>query len=81
MLDWAHAAQEWINDYQPMDNGAGLAKQCSVIKERNPHIKCNVYVGACVCMYVSVCACVCRYACVRRYVRALHHVRLGTATP
>jgi hypothetical protein len=23
MLDWAHGAQEWINDYQPMDNGAG----------------------------------------------------------
>jgi hypothetical protein len=43
MFDWAHGAQEWINDYTPMDNGAVLAKQCSVIKKKNPHIKCNVY--------------------------------------
>lgn len=43
MLDWAHAAQEWINGVQPMDNGAGLARQCTAIKARNPHIKCNVY--------------------------------------
>jgi hypothetical protein len=26
-----------------MDNGVVLAKQCSLIKARNPHIKCNVY--------------------------------------
>ena len=43
IFDWAHGAQQWINEYTPMDNGAVLAKQCSVIKARNPHIKCNVY--------------------------------------
>ena len=30
IFDWAHAAQYWINHYQPMDNGAGLARQCEV---------------------------------------------------
>lgn len=43
IFDWAHGAAEWINDYTPMDNGAVLAKQCSIIKARSPHIKCNVY--------------------------------------
>ena len=25
MLDWAHAAGHWINDYSPMSDGAALA--------------------------------------------------------
>ena len=27
MLDWAHAAGHWINDFSPMDDGAALAEQ------------------------------------------------------
>jgi hypothetical protein len=30
IFDWAHAAEYWINEFTPMDNGAGLAKQCEV---------------------------------------------------
>lgn len=43
MFDWAHAAQDWINNYSPMDNGASLAKQCEIVKGRNPDTKCIVY--------------------------------------
>lgn len=43
MFDWAHAAQYWINQYSPMDNGAGLAKQCEIAKMRHPEVKCVVY--------------------------------------
>ena len=43
ILDWAHAAQHWINDYQPMDNGAALAAQCAAIKARSPRTRCLVY--------------------------------------
>ena len=43
MLDWAHGAQAWINDYSPMDNAAGLAAQCSLIKARSPSTRCVVY--------------------------------------
>lgn len=43
MFDWAHAAQYWINEFSPMDNAAGLAKQCEIIKARNPAIRCIVY--------------------------------------
>ena len=39
----AACAQFWINNYTPMDNGAGLAKQCEVAKARNPKIRCVVY--------------------------------------
>jgi hypothetical protein len=43
MFDWAHAAQDWINNYQPMDTAASLAKQCEIIKGRSPSTKCIVY--------------------------------------
>jgi hypothetical protein len=43
MFDWAHAAQAWINDFAPMDNAASLAKQCEVVKSRNPQTRCVVY--------------------------------------
>ena len=43
MFDWAHAAQYWINENSPMDNAQGLAKQCELIKARNPLIRCIVY--------------------------------------
>ena len=43
MFDWAHGAQAWINDYSPMDNAAGLAAQCDIIKERSPGTRCVVY--------------------------------------
>jgi hypothetical protein len=43
MLDWAHAAQDWINNYQPMDTAAALARQCEIIKARSPSTKCVVY--------------------------------------
>eukprot|EP00040_Diaphanoeca_grandis_P026411 m.147864 g.147864 ORF g.147864 m.147864 type:complete len:587 (+) comp30565_c0_seq1:106-1866(+) len=43
MFDWAMGAQQWINDYAPMDNGIVLAKQCEVIKARNNNTKCIVY--------------------------------------
>jgi len=43
MLDWAHAAQDWINSYSPMDNAASLARQCEAIKARNPLTRCIVY--------------------------------------
>ena len=43
MFDWAHAAQDWINNYQPMDNAASLARQCEVVKGRNPLTRCIVY--------------------------------------
>lgn len=43
MFDWAHAAQDWINNYAPMDNGASLARQCELVKARNPQTKCVVY--------------------------------------
>jgi hypothetical protein len=43
MFDWAHAAQYWINAQSPMDNAAGLAEQCSLVKSRNPQTRCVVY--------------------------------------
>ena len=45
IFDWAHAAQYWINNpsQQPMDNAAGLAAQCELIKVRHPGIRCIVY--------------------------------------
>ena len=43
MFDWAHAAQDWINNYAPMDNAAALAKQCELIKGRSPATRCVVY--------------------------------------
>ncbi len=43
MFDWAHAAQDWINNYTPMDNAASLAHQCEIVKGRNPLTKCIVY--------------------------------------
>ena len=43
MFDWAHGAQDWINNYAPMDNAAILAKQCELVKQRNPLTKCVVY--------------------------------------
>jgi hypothetical protein len=43
MFDWAHGAQDWINRYSPMDNAAGLASQCEIIKARNPDLRCVVY--------------------------------------
>ena len=50
MFDWAHGAQEWINDYSPMDNAAGLAKQCELIKARNPLTRCIVYRNTCIAL-------------------------------
>ena len=41
--DWAHGAKRWINDYQPMDNGAVLQEQCRRAKLVNPSAKCIVY--------------------------------------
>ena len=43
IFDWAHAAQDWINKYAPMDNAASLAKQCETVKGRNPLTRCIVY--------------------------------------
>ena len=44
MFDWAHAAQDWINNYAPMDNAAALARQCELIKGRsNATPRCVVY--------------------------------------
>jgi len=43
MFDWAHAAQDWINNYAPMDNAAALARQCELIKARSPQTRCIVY--------------------------------------
>ena len=43
MFDWAHAAQDWINSFSPMDNARSLANQCEVVKGRNPLTKCIVY--------------------------------------
>jgi hypothetical protein len=43
MLDWANAAQHWINDFSPMNNGAALAEQCEALKAHNPRVKCVVY--------------------------------------
>jgi hypothetical protein len=43
MLDWAHAAVHWINDFSPMDNAAALAEQCALIKARSPLTRCVVY--------------------------------------
>ena len=43
MFDWAHAAQDWINNYAPMDNAIALADQCELIKARNPSTRCVVY--------------------------------------
>ena len=43
MFDWAHAAQDWINNYAPMDNAASLARQCEIVKSRNPATRCVVY--------------------------------------
>ena len=43
MFDWAHAAQDWINSYSPMDNAAALAGQCALIKARSPGTRCIVY--------------------------------------
>ena len=50
MFDWAHAAQEWINDYSPMDNAAGLAAQCAMIKARNNATRCVVYRNSCIAL-------------------------------
>jgi hypothetical protein len=43
MLDWAHAAGHWINDYSPMSDGAALAEQCHAIKAAYPRTRCIVY--------------------------------------
>ena len=43
MFDWAHAARHWINGPPPMDNAAGLAEQCALIKARSPGTRCVVY--------------------------------------
>lgn len=43
MLDWAHGAKHWINDYSPMSDGASLAEQCALIKATSPGTKCVVY--------------------------------------
>ncbi len=43
MLDWAHAAQDWINNFAPMDNAASLARQCELVKGRSPSTRCVVY--------------------------------------
>lgn len=50
MLDWAHGAEEWINDYAPMDNAAVLAKQCELIKARSPATRCVVYRNTCIAL-------------------------------
>ena len=43
MLDWAHAAAHWINDFSPMSDGAALAEQCELVKRASPRAKCVVY--------------------------------------
>ena len=43
IFDWAHGAQSWINGAPPMDNAAGLAEQCALIKARSPSTRCVVY--------------------------------------
>ena len=43
MLDWAHGAKTWINDFHPMNNGAVLEHQCELLKAVAPDTKCIMY--------------------------------------